>query len=64
MAGAGGFAEAALDAQVVQFVGQRHDLEVLDVHLLVAIEQLARVEQPLGVEDRIDSVHSCLGLGA
>ena len=62
--GTGRLAEPALDAEVDDGVGQRHQLQALDVKVGVRIEQDAGVEQALGIEDLLDPVHQHIGLGA
>ena len=52
VAGAGRLAEAAFDAEIDDRIGERHELQVLDVHLVVGVEQHAGIEQALGVEQR------------
>ena len=64
VAWAGRLAEAAFDAQVDHLVGEPHLLEVLDMHVRVGVEQHTRVEQSLGIEQRLDAAHQQVRLGA
>jgi hypothetical protein len=42
-------------------VGERHQLQVMHMHLRFGVDQHARIQQPLGVEQHLDALHHAIG---